>query len=115
MPKRLTLGRLALVGDAAEVGVPATRAGFFTGLEEVESLSQAMEAEDAGEGPRSKHTGGSGSVGPDGWVKAAAIGAVAIYVDGIRQQPSEGGFCPLAGACALASVVTRRDRLQAAA
>jgi 2-polyprenyl-6-methoxyphenol hydroxylase-like FAD-dependent oxidoreductase len=33
IPKRLTLGRLALLGDAAHVGVPATGVGLFTGLE----------------------------------------------------------------------------------
>jgi 2-polyprenyl-6-methoxyphenol hydroxylase-like FAD-dependent oxidoreductase len=50
MPKRLTLGRLALLGDAAHVvGVPATGGGLFTGLEEVESLGKAIEAERRGE------------------------------------------------------------------
>jgi 2-polyprenyl-6-methoxyphenol hydroxylase-like FAD-dependent oxidoreductase len=38
MPKRLPCGRLPLPGDAALVAVPATWAGLFTGLEDVESL-----------------------------------------------------------------------------
>jgi 2-polyprenyl-6-methoxyphenol hydroxylase-like FAD-dependent oxidoreductase len=48
VPKRLTLGRLALLGDAAHVAVPATGAGLFTGLEDVASLGQAIEAERRG-------------------------------------------------------------------
>jgi 2-polyprenyl-6-methoxyphenol hydroxylase-like FAD-dependent oxidoreductase len=48
VPKRLTRGRLALLGDAAHVVVPATGAGLFTGLEEVEALGCAIEAERRG-------------------------------------------------------------------
>jgi hypothetical protein len=43
VPKRLTRGRLALMGEAAHVLVPATGAGLFTGLEDVKSLGRAIE------------------------------------------------------------------------
>jgi 2-polyprenyl-6-methoxyphenol hydroxylase-like FAD-dependent oxidoreductase len=63
VPRRLTHGRLALLGDAAHVVVPATGAGLFTGLEEVEALGRAIEAERRG-GPFALETYEGERLGP---------------------------------------------------
>jgi 2-polyprenyl-6-methoxyphenol hydroxylase-like FAD-dependent oxidoreductase len=44
VPVRLVRGPLVLIGDAAHVAVPATGAGLYTGLEDVEALGRIMEA-----------------------------------------------------------------------
>jgi 2-polyprenyl-6-methoxyphenol hydroxylase-like FAD-dependent oxidoreductase len=44
VPVRLVRGPLVLLGDAAHVAVPATGAGLYTGLEDVEALGRIMEA-----------------------------------------------------------------------
>jgi 2-polyprenyl-6-methoxyphenol hydroxylase-like FAD-dependent oxidoreductase len=48
VPVRLVRGPLVLIGDAAHVSVPATGAGLYTGLEDVEALGRLMEAASGG-------------------------------------------------------------------
>jgi 2-polyprenyl-6-methoxyphenol hydroxylase-like FAD-dependent oxidoreductase len=44
VPVRLVRGPLVLIGDAAHVAVPATGAGLYTGLEDVDALGRILEA-----------------------------------------------------------------------
>ena len=89
VPKRLTRGRLALSGDAAHVVVPATGAGLFTGLDEVEALGCAIEAERRG-GPSALETYERERLGlHDNWGKAAGTGAVATWTEARRKPPAE--------------------------
>ena len=51
LPIRLVAGPLALIGDAAHAVSPMTGAGLATGLEDVEALGRAVQAELAGGRP----------------------------------------------------------------
>ena len=50
-PVRLVSGPLAIIGDAAHVASPMTGAGLITGLDDVEALGRAVEAQLAGGPP----------------------------------------------------------------
>jgi 2-polyprenyl-6-methoxyphenol hydroxylase-like FAD-dependent oxidoreductase len=48
LPKRIARGNVVLAGDAAHVVVPATGAGLYTGLEDVDMLGELIQAERRG-------------------------------------------------------------------
>ena len=87
VPKRMTHGRLALLGDAAHVVVPATGAGLFTGLEEVEALGSAIEAERRG-GPSALETYERERLGPARQLGQSSRDWSRGYLDRSRSQAS---------------------------